>query len=57
MRQAHTYFGIAFRGFIPDGFGLRGKDAVAQFVAMAKTWDDSRMDFICEVATNRKAVY
>lgn len=51
------YFGEGFRGFIPEGFGLKGKDAVAQFVAMAKTWDYSRMDFVCEVATNRKAVY
>jgi hypothetical protein len=24
---------------------------------MAKTWDYSRMDFVCEVSTNRKAVY
>ena len=24
---------------------------------MRKTWDYSRMDFVCEVATNRKAVY
>jgi hypothetical protein len=51
------YFGEGFRGFIPDGFGLKGKDVVAQFVAMAKTWDYSRMDFVCEVATNRKAIY
>jgi hypothetical protein len=51
------YFGEGFRGFIPDGFGLKGKDAVAQFVAMAKTWDYSPMDFVCEVATNRKTVY
>ena len=28
-----------------------------RFVAMAKTWDYSRMDFVCEVSTNRKAVY
>ena len=38
-------------------FGLKGKDAVEQFVAIAKTWDYSRMDFVCEVSTNRKAVY
>lgn len=51
------YFGEGFRGFIPDGFGLKGMDVVAQFVAMMKTWDYSQMDFVCEVATNRKAVY
>jgi hypothetical protein len=52
-----AYFGKEFKGFVPDGFGLKGRDAVAQFVAMAKTWDYSRMDFVCEVSTNRKAVY
>jgi hypothetical protein len=52
-----AYFGEAFEGFIPAGFGLKGRDAVAQFVAMAKTWDYSLMDFVCEVATNRKAIY
>jgi hypothetical protein len=52
-----AYFGDTFKGVIPDRFGLKGKDAVAQFVVMAKTWDYSRMDFVCEVSTNRKAVY
>ncbi len=51
------FFGSDFKGFVPDGFGLKEKDAVEQFVAMAKTWDYSRMDFVCEVSTNRKAVY
>ena len=51
------FFGSGFKGFVPDSFGLKGKDAFEQFVAMAKTWDDSRMDFVCEVSTNRKAVY
>ena len=51
------FFGSGFKGFVPDSRGLKGKDAVEQFVAMAKTWDYSRMDFVCEVSTNRKAVY
>lgn len=50
------FFGSGFKGFVPDNFGLKGKDAVEQFVAMAKTWDYSRVDFVCEVSTNRKAV-
>jgi len=50
------FFGEGFKGFVPDSFGLKGKDAVEQFVAMAKTWDYSRMDFVCEVSRNRKAV-
>ena len=51
------FFGSGFKGFVPDSFGLKGKDAVEQFVAMAKTWDYSRMDFVCEVSANRKAFY
>jgi hypothetical protein len=51
------FFGSGFKGFVPDSFGLKGKDAVEQFVAMAKTRDYSRMDFVHEVSTNRKAVY
>jgi len=52
-----AYFGVGFEGFVPDKFGLKDKDVAAQFVAMAKTWAYSRMDFVCEVSTNRKAVY
>jgi hypothetical protein len=52
-----AFFGSGFKGFVPDSFRLRGKDAVEQFVTMTKIWDYSRMDFVCEVSTNRKAVY
>lgn len=51
------FFGSGFKGFVPDSFGLKGKDANEQFVAMVKTWEYSRMDFVCEVSTNRKAFY
>jgi hypothetical protein len=57
IRIQSAYFGIHFKGYVPDGFGLSGKDGVSQFVIFFKTWDYSRMDFVCEVATNRKAVY
>jgi hypothetical protein len=57
IRVESAYFGAGFEASIPDRLGLKGKDVVAQFVAMAKTWDYSRMDFVCEVSTNRKAVY
>jgi hypothetical protein len=52
-----AYFGGGFEGFIPDRFGLKGRDVVAQFVALAKTSGYSQMDLVCEVSTNRKAVY
>ncbi len=30
---------------------------MSQFVMMSDTWDYSRMDFVCEVSTNCKAVF
>jgi hypothetical protein len=51
------FFGPTFNGFVPERFGLKRKDAVEQFVTMAKTWDYSRMNFVCEVSANRKAVF
>ena len=51
------FFGCGFKGRIPGKFGLRRKDAVTQFVTLAKTSDYSGMDFTCEVSTNRKAVF
>jgi hypothetical protein len=34
-----AYFGVGFAGFVPDRFGVNGKDVVAQFIAMAKMCD------------------
>src|SRR5438105_1882998 len=45
-----AHFGRNFQGHIPMQFGLRGKDATAQFVALAHTLDYSAMDFRCEIA-------
>jgi len=52
-----AYFGNSFRGYIPDRFGLKGKDATAQFVALAVTYDYSPMDFRCEIAANHVAIF
>jgi len=52
-----AYFGPEFRGFIPEKYGLQGKNAIEQFVVLAKTWDYSRIDFALEIWTNQKAVY
>src|SRR5215470_16224367 len=35
IRVESGFFGSGFKGFVPDSFGLRGKDAVEQFVVMA----------------------
>jgi hypothetical protein len=46
-----------FQGHIPAQFGLSGKDATAQFVALARTLDYSGMDFQCEIAANHMTVF
>lgn len=48
---------VDFTGHIPDTFGLKGKDATDQFVALYKTWDYSTFDVACEISANRKAVF
>ncbi len=52
-----AYFGDKFKGYIPERFGFEGKDAVAQFVMLAKIMDYAAMDFYFEIATNKLAVY
>jgi hypothetical protein len=52
-----AYFGKAFKGCVPERFGLQDKDAVQQFLALSTTWNYSRMDFVCEVSANRKAMF
>jgi len=51
------FFGESFVGLVPERFNLRGKNAEQQFTVLALTWDQYRMDFVLEIATNRKAVY
>jgi hypothetical protein len=52
-----AHFGENFKGRIPTQFGLRGKDATAQFVALTRTLDYSAMDFRCEISANHVAVF
>ncbi len=52
-----AFFGESFVGIVPDNCGLKGKNAEAQFVALARSWKYSRMDFGLEISVNRKAVY
>lgn len=52
-----AFFGTQFTGFVPERFGLRGKTADEQFVALAATLDYSSFDFYSEVRANHKAVY
>ena len=57
IQTMEAYYGTAYCGFIPDQFGLRGKNAFEQFRCLSATLDYSGMDFICETAANAKSVY
>jgi hypothetical protein len=57
IRLENGFFGANFTGHVPDAFGLKGRDAIAQFVALHKTWEYSTFDFACEISANRKTVF
>jgi len=52
-----AFFGPRFRGHVPDRFNLATKDAAEQFVTLTLLREDNPMDFVCEIAANRAAVY
>jgi hypothetical protein len=53
-----AYFGEAFRGYIPERFGLKGKDAVEQFVTLEALWRyNVAMDLVGETRANHQAVF
>lgn len=43
--------------YVPEAFGLGGKDAGAQFLALARTLPYSGFDVFCETAANDVAVF
>lgn len=57
IKVLEGHFGDAFKGFIPEAFGLQGKDAVAQFTLLANSFIYKRMDFYLEIRRNHKAVF
>ena len=57
VRLEEAFFGTAFTGHIPNAYGLKGKDAIAQFVMLSKSWEYSRLDVACEISANRKTVF
>jgi tetratricopeptide (TPR) repeat protein len=52
-----AYFSDGFQGFVPDQFGMQGKNAVEQFTWLANTYIYKRMDFYLEIKRNHKAVF
>lgn len=52
-----AHFGDDYRGLVPESFGLKGKSAHEQFVALARTLPKSGFDVVCEMAANHIAVF
>lgn len=50
-------FGPGFRGYIPERFGMRGRDADAQFAMLDALMDEYPMDFHGEIRSNNVAVF
>jgi tetratricopeptide (TPR) repeat protein len=57
IKVLEAHFGDAFQGFVPEKFGLQGKNAVEQFTLLANSYIYTRMDFYLEIKRNHKAVF
>ena len=57
IKVVEAHFGETFEGFVPDQFGLQGKDAVAQFTLLANSFVYRRLEFYQEIKRNHKAVF
>ncbi|HEX9334225.1 MAG TPA: tetratricopeptide repeat protein, partial [Anaerolineales bacterium] len=57
IKVVEAHFSDAFQGYIPDKFGLQGKNAVEQFTLLANSYLYKRMDFYLEIKRNHKAVF
>jgi tetratricopeptide (TPR) repeat protein len=57
IKVLEAYFGDAFQGFIPEQFGMQGKNAVEQFTLLANSYVYKRVDFYLEIKRNHKAVF
>jgi tetratricopeptide (TPR) repeat protein len=57
IKVVEAHFGDAFEGFIPETFGLQGKNAVEQFTLLTNSYLYKRMDFYLEIRRNHKAIF
>lgn len=57
IRVIEAYFGEGFTGYIPERFGLAGKNASEQFSSLAGSLEYSSFDFALESAANRLAIF
>jgi tetratricopeptide (TPR) repeat protein len=57
IKVVEASFREEFQGFIPEKFGLQGKNAAEQFSWLANSYIYKRMDFYLELKRNHKTVF
>jgi tetratricopeptide (TPR) repeat protein len=57
IKLVEAHFGKGFQGFIPEQFGLQGKNAEEQFTLLSNSYLYQRIDFYLEIKRNHKAVF
>jgi hypothetical protein len=57
IQVVEAHFGDDYQGLVPEAFGLKGKTAHEQLVALARTIPESGFDVVCEMAANHVAVF
>jgi hypothetical protein len=57
IKVVDAYFGKEFQGFIPNNYGLKGKNAVSQFLTLSNMRNCTPVDFNNEIRVNHIAVY
>jgi hypothetical protein len=56
IRLEEGYFGPSFAGHIPEASGLKDKDALGQFLELARG-SNSSAEIVSEIRANQKAVF
>jgi hypothetical protein len=57
IRVIEAYFGEGFTGYIPERFGLAGKNATEQLITLVPWLEYSSFDVWMEIAANRLAIF
>jgi hypothetical protein len=57
IRVIEAYFGEGFTGYVPERFGLAGKNATEQLVGLVSWLENSSYDVWCEIEANSLAVF
>lgn len=57
IRVIEAYFGEGFTGYIPERFGLKGRNAGEQFITLAASLAYSSFDFALEISANRLTIF